>query len=600
MFVNQAELKQKFQELHSSDEKQISAIYSESKRLLIQAPAGYGKTKTMISKIAYLITTKSPSDNKKILALSFSVNAAYKIKKDLANQLPILLNNMDFNINDKLFISNYHGLCRKILKNYGYLFHEKLKDIDNIKSIDDGSFENLMYLEIGLKDFEAEIMVNINESIRNINNGNYRYLLSNWDKYIDIVTKKFIPNNYLPYNAILILTVELLEKYTEIKDFYQTYFEIIIVDEFQDTNILSFLLLDNLIGVNTEVIFIGDSLQRIYGFIGAIPNLIEKCKKKYNMDVIKLDKNYRFKDNPQMLQLEKNIRANSEDLSNPKIIKDALIPLKILGNQSEEATWVTGKVTKLLENNCSQVAILSRSRGKNIDSIINTLKEKNINYFYGLYTDEDPVYKEFHKRCNIQFLDMLQYEKNITKAFLQKFFSKINTSYSNSQDIIVESLLKLLEIFTNRMTTDFVGLQNDDKINLIIDTFSNYALKQNLEYVQENVVIATIHAAKGLEWEYVILPDMEQYVFPSYYGFCGDCNFKLNRVNGFLCNPNFSVFDKNLESKYLEELSVFYVAVTRAKKQVYFSASEIRLNGSGEEKNAKLSCFLGLEGIKFI
>src|SRR5690606_8678857 len=143
------------------------------------------------------------------------------------------------------------------------------------------------------------------DSVKNINNANYKFLLDNWDDYIQIVCKKLITNKYIPYNAILMFVVQLLKSYTEIKSFYQKYFEIIIVDEFQDTNILSFLVLDQLIGEDNQVVFIGDSLQRIYGFIGAIPNLLEKCRKRYKMDKITLSQNYRFKDNSQMLLLEK-------------------------------------------------------------------------------------------------------------------------------------------------------------------------------------------------------------------------------------------------------------------------------------------------------
>jgi len=86
----QEQLFQKLRELHSGDEKQLEVI-SESKRLIVEAPAGCGKTKTMISKVAYLLATGKISHPKKILALTFSVNAAYKIKKELAEYLPSLV-----------------------------------------------------------------------------------------------------------------------------------------------------------------------------------------------------------------------------------------------------------------------------------------------------------------------------------------------------------------------------------------------------------------------------------------------------------------------------------------------------------------------------
>jgi DNA helicase-2/ATP-dependent DNA helicase PcrA len=64
-----------------SQEKQLDVIFSAADKILVEAPAGYGKTNTMVSKIAYMLATQQIPNPKKILALTFSVNAAYKIKK---------------------------------------------------------------------------------------------------------------------------------------------------------------------------------------------------------------------------------------------------------------------------------------------------------------------------------------------------------------------------------------------------------------------------------------------------------------------------------------------------------------------------------------
>ena len=111
-----------------------------------------------------------------------------------------------------------------------------------------------------------------------------------------------------------------------------------------------------------------------------------------------------------------------------------------------------------------------------------------------------------------------------------------------------------------------------------------------MEYLDTSIIISTVHAAKGLEWDYVILPDMEKDSFPNWFGLCCKCKHSDD------CNL---VLDKNMEQSFLEELSVFYVAVTRAKKQVYFTASKTQLTTKGIfQKN--YSCFMRLPGIEFV
>ena len=75
---------------HGGDEKQLEIIMSPQNRIVIEAPAGCGKTTTMVSKIAYMIASNAIPRNKKMLALTFSVNAAYKMKKDISEKLPLL------------------------------------------------------------------------------------------------------------------------------------------------------------------------------------------------------------------------------------------------------------------------------------------------------------------------------------------------------------------------------------------------------------------------------------------------------------------------------------------------------------------------------
>lgn len=126
------------------------------------------------------------------------------------------------------------------------------------------------------------------------------------------------------------------------------------------------------------------------------------------------------------------------------------------------------------------------------------------------------------------------------------------------------------------------------KIELMKQTFEYYALKQNLEYTDAKVTVSTVHGAKGLEWDFVFLPDMEKSLFPNYNSLCGECLFRSD------CK--LKINDRN-EEKFINELSVFYVAVTRARKEVIFSASKTQLDRYWDVKTTNVSCLLRMPGI---
>jgi DNA helicase-2/ATP-dependent DNA helicase PcrA len=578
----------KIRNRHQGDEKQLEVIFSTADKILVEAPAGYGKTNTMVSKIAYMLATQQIPNPKKILALTFSVNAAYKIKKDVNQQIPDLLKGTGLNIDikNKIFVSNYHGFCRSILKKYGYKFHELMLNIDKLQSVDDSKEEELMNL--GLSESHAKLMSDYNNTLKKYDK---KLLLENLNEYNDVVINELLPNRIIPYNAILTLTIKLFNDYPQIVEFYQKYFVAMIVDEYQDTNYFSYQLICNLITDKTKIIFLGDSLQRIYGFIGAVPNLISITTQSYNPSKISLGKNYRFASNSSMLQLDSNIRKNAENPLAPKITEQANVDVSIFSDQKTEALEIAKKALSLTDNNSlSKVAILVRQRGNNTNCIISALKNHRIPYFYALFTDEDSKYIEFHKKCLYEFIELIQEKDIVTKKLSISHINKIKESYNGKIEELIKALINLLEILWNKVFSDFSFLSNEEKIILIKDTFEHNSLKQYIEFVNASVIISTVHAAKGLEWDFVILPDMEQDLFPGYRGLCEKCQCKTD------CNLEVT---NNNNQKFLEELSIFYVAITRAKKQVYFTASKTQLDQYGHSRNKNISCFLRLPGIEW-
>lgn len=90
----------------------------------------------------------------------------------------------------------------------------------------------------------------------------------------------------------------------------------------------------------------GDSLQRIYGFIGAVPNLMNIAEKELNMRKFVPKTNYRFKNNPDMLALDNNIRLNSKSIDNDLIEIISNPNIILADNQKLECEWIRNKVDK--------------------------------------------------------------------------------------------------------------------------------------------------------------------------------------------------------------------------------------------------------------
>lgn len=583
-------IKKRIESKHKGDVKQLEVIFSPHNRLLVEAPAGYGKTHTMVSRIAYMIATNKIPSPKRLLALTFSVNAAYKIKKDVSKNIPELLEGLglDIQIKEKSFVSNYHGFCRSLLKKYGQKLHPTLLNLDILQSIDDSDTASLMRMFKGLSTEDAEFLSEFNSSVKNIYG---KRLNETIERYNSIVISEILPKNAIPFNGILTLTIKLLKDYPNILTFYQNYYTTILVDEFQDTNVLSYWLLNILIVEKTNIIFLGDSLQRIYGFIGAVPNLLNIAKNKFKLNIIELDKNYRFASNQNMLLLDKIIRQNAvTPFKNPSLLKSD-IEFKIYENQASESLEVVKKSVALIQSNPdSNVAIIVKQRGPNIDNIIDTFNHNKIPFFYGLFTDDDSNYITFNRKCLYEFIELIRIQSRITKKLSKLHIDKISELYVADNTPLIKALFELLKVFWSRLFSDYSFLSNEDKINFIKDTFEHNGLKQFMEFLDVNIIISTVHAAKGLEWDFVILPDMEQDLFPNWFGLCGECKSRSD------CNL---IIDASKEAKFLEELSVFYVAVTRAKKQVYFSASKSQLTKfNPKEKN--VSCFMKLPGINVI
>lgn len=593
---NLSKLKKNIVEKHNKDQSQLQFIFSKYKKIIIEAPAGSGKTKTLISKIFYLLASNQLPLNKKILTLTFGLNAAYKIKSDLNDEL--IQNDIPSELN-KVVVTNFHGLSRKILYLYGYLINPLLSDIFSFDFEDDSDVEKIINNNLEISEDVAQWISDFSKKIKN-NLINHDTHPSEFKKYLEYQLKYYIPKNKLTYNGLLVTTYELLKNNERLLGFYQKLFSIIVVDEFQDTNILSWDLLNLLITKNSKLFLLGDPLQRIYGFIGAIENLMNIAKNKYSMKKITLNKNYRYQNNNNLLLLDRNIRlcAASNGIATPE--HDANVDLIEFENPDDEVVKLSNYIHRINNTNSKdKTAILTRN-SYSVSSLVNHLKTADENVFYALFSEDDSSYIDFHYKA---YNSLIDYKKENNKDYLtisqiKKWFNEFKQNFNTTSQLEI-SLFKLLEVLICKVLIN-KNILITEKDKYLEDSLLMRSLKNNMQYLDEKVIISTIHGAKGLEWENIIIVGMNGYSFPSYHGLCNNCyNYRKNNNN--LCSINFekSKTDKEFINKFLEELSVFYVGATRCRKNVIFTTNKLRKNYQGEILPAKISCLLAINGINF-
>lgn len=567
------------QDKHSDDKEQLDFIFSDEPRIIVTAPAGCGKTTAMISKIARELCVGTILGNKKVLAMTFSVNAAMRIKDAVKKLLPDIVDDSKALLN-KVDIANYHNFAMRLLHKYGYILNSNFTNLSCFKIIDDSALSDLDLLS----STEKSEFKKFEDAIKSID---YNELCDSIDIYWNILNSKLVNSNIITYNGILVAAIKLLS-IENISNFYSSYYQMIIIDEFQDTNLLGYLLMDKLI-INNKAIFLGDDVQKIYGFLGAINDALGTVLERYNAKIISFKKNYRFMNNERMKQLDLFIRDYAENYQLSE--KCATILLKKLISDSSEVEFISKGVRRIL-NTESNVAVLVRA-GWQGSIIVDNFEKEGIPFFNALYSETDNEYIKFYR------IAVEEFHKNVLGKAVQSALRKClkaiknreNEIYSDSsKKYVFDSLYKLLEkLFEISKTWE--GTSKERYINIDFN-LSNKGLKHMMEYLDEKVVLTTIHSSKGLEWDYVILPQMNAAVYPSWKHVCKHCN----EIKG--CDAGYdyciSKFAPEMKRKMSEEMSTYYVALTRAKKEVFFTVNT-GLNQYGHIK--KTNCLVNLPNL---
>ncbi len=262
--------------------------------LLILAGAGSGKTRVLTYRIAYLLE-QGLCKPWEILAITFTNKAAKEMKERVTGLVGDEAKDM--------WLGTFHGICVRILKReieaLGFTRDFNILDeLDKQKVLK----ELLKKFEIDEKNYSVSSLVNEISNAKNLMKTPEKYMKEATGDYrretiakiYDEYQRTLKLNNSLDFDDILNHTVELFKKNPDRLSYYQNKFKHILVDEYQDTNHVQFMLISMLAAMHGNVCVVGDESQSIYAFRGAdISNILDFEKEYDGAKIVKLEQNYR-------------------------------------------------------------------------------------------------------------------------------------------------------------------------------------------------------------------------------------------------------------------------------------------------------------------
>lgn len=582
--------------LEKLNSAQRQAVTTESRRVLVLAGAGSGKTRVLTSRILWLLQEKNIPPQA-VLALTFTNKAAQEMRQRVQSMSPQASSVMltTFHSFGAWFLREYAGLLG--LPRYFSIYDDEestslLKRIFPPEPL--AQLKSLYHQIQRCKD--GSLRLHEQEELREVY-GQFNVALRT-NRAVDFGDLIYLPQYFLAHNELL-------------KNKVQHRWQAILVDEYQDTNATQAQLLMQMMGEQTYVMVVGDDDQSIYGFRGAEPtNMIDFSKNVDHCEVVKLEENYRSI--PTILtcanaviehnigRLGKHLYSNLPAGEKPRVV--------VLDNQDEEARYVC---QLLQEGNLSKTAVLYRvnAQSRALESALMRIKIPYIilgsirfyqreeikttlawlSFLLNPY-DEASFTRLVGRPAqgigpkNMQLILSVRQDETILDA-MKKSLPELKGKARKSCEKLIQSFAKWQEDLKKYSLVDFFrsfihesGLfefyslqdrtDHTERVNNIqelLTVLQNYgsgeeALSEFLEAAtlaqqpeQSNygdtdaphVALMTVHNAKGLEYERIILTGMEEELFPW-----GDTT------------------SENIE----EERRLCYVAVTRAQKELYMLA----------------------------
>ena len=365
--------------LDNLNKEQREAVETVRGPLLVLSGAGSGKTKLLTSRIAYLIQNGVRPRN--ILAVTFTNKAAKEMKERLGNIL-------GENVVKYMWVGTFHGICGRILRenieNYSF---QSGKRLDKNFSIYDETDSNAVIkqaikkLNLDDKVYAQKLVKTVISNAKNKMQDAYTFatfardfksqkIAQIYEEYENSLNN----NNAIDFDDMLMLTVKLLEQCKEVRQQYYDRFQHILVDEFQDTNMAQYKLI-NMLYTNLEpdipdersLCVVGDVDQSIYSWRGADYTIILNFQKDFKKTkLIKLEQNYRSTAN--ILNVANAIIENNTERVDKVLYSQKgdgeLIDYFEAQDEADEANFIASRIKQDSGGDYNRFAILYRTNSQ--------------------------------------------------------------------------------------------------------------------------------------------------------------------------------------------------------------------------------------------
>ena len=604
--------------LKNLNKSQKDAVNYLDGPLLIVAGAGSGKTKVLTSRIANIIKQKKAFPNQ-ILAVTFTNKAA----KEMQNRVSKILGSGATGLS---WLGTFHSICAKLLRKHasaaGLNFNFTIIDTDDQMRL----IKNICKSEnIDAKKISPKYIIAIIDKWKNRGFYPNEVVINYKDIYEKIVLpvykiyqQKLVELNSCDFGDLILHTVKILEKNSDIQELYRKNFKYILVDEYQDTNFIQSKWLNLLTNDKQNICCVGDDDQSIYSWRGAeIKNFLEFDQIYSNTKVIRLEQNYRSTQN--ILSVASNLISNNQNRVG-KTLKTVmeggdLVKLNCFKNGKDEAVGVSDEIEKIKkEFSYNNIAILVRAIFQTREFEERFLKigipyrilggtkfyeraeiKDCIAYLRLIHQDKDDLaferivnnpkraigestIKSIHEYSKLNNLNLESSSKKMIQENLIKPKAKIGLSsflnliskWRNQIKVNKINHVKLLQIVLDEsgyssMLKNKKDLENENRLENIKELLSAMKEFDNLESFLEHVALAT---SIDQDW------DGEKINMMTIHASKG-LEFEVIFLPGWEEGlfPNQKSIEEKGQSGLEEERRLAYVGITRAKKDAFISFS---------------------------